>query len=612
MDKKNTIIGVALLIAAFAAFWLSARNQPKHSPAAAQPAVAPATVQAPAAPTAAGSPAAPVSGATQPTPAPVSYASSNGLYDLPTALPAEAQVVTLANGTIEVFFSDFGGAIRDVAFLKHQAVKGQPAPYVFNAAHAAPILSFTGVPGLDASAKWELVEKAADHVTFRAVADGHLEITRTFTLPQPGQPGDPYRLQVSTTLRNVSDSAIAAQRLSLNLGTATLVDKNDTGLYLNAAAWDGDSTTYIGRDKLTGGSGLFGIGASDPKRYVEHTGTIVWGAVKNQFFASIFTPDQPGTGLVARRVKVRSDLPDVASAAFGITSDFNFDVPRLEPGASATLGGKLYVGPKEYSRLKEFEKREEKAMQFDAYFFNKIFLAHYVAPFLIWILSAFHGVLGNWGWAILFATLLLKVVTLPLTLSAAKSSKRMAKIQPRLKEINEKYADNPQKKQKATLELFKEAKVNPVGGCLPILITMPFFVGFYVMLSTSSDLRFAEWFWIKDLAAPDTIGHIPLFGMQLPINVMPLLMGISSIVQMQLMPTPSMDNAQAKMMKFMPLLFVLFCYNFGSGLALYWTISNIFTIGQQIIINRMPDHDPLPAGPGVKNVTPAGKRPKQK
>ena len=468
------------------------------------------------------------------------------------------------------------------------------------------------MPGLDASAKWELVEKAADRVTFRAVADGHLEITRTFTLPQPGQPGDPYRLQVSTTLRNVSDSAIAAQRLSLNLGTATLVDKNDTGLYLNAAAWDGDSTTYIGRDKLTGGSGLFGIGASDPKRYVEHTGTIVWGAVKNQFFASIFTPDQPGTGLVARRVKVRSDLPDVASAAFGITSDFNFDVPRLEPGASATLGGKLYVGPKEYSRLKEFEKREEKAMQFDAYFFNKIFLAHYVAPFLIWILSAFHGVLGNWGWSILFATLLLKVVTLPLTLSAAKSSKRMAKIQPRLKELNEKYADNPQKKQKATLELFKEAKVNPVGGCLPILITMPFFVGFYVMLSTSSDLRFAEWFWIKDLAAPDTIGHIPLFGMQLPINVMPLLMGISSIVQMQLMPTPSMDNAQAKMMKFMPLLFVLFCYNFGSGLALYWTISNIFTIGQQIIINRMPDHDPLPAGPGVKNVTPSGKRPKHK
>lgn len=604
MDKKNTIIGVALLLAAFGAFYFNARNQPKRLPPP-----PPAAVQTPAAPAAAGSPSVPaVPGAAQPAPAAIAPLSANGLYVGPSALPEQAQVVTLANGTIEVAFSDFGGSIRDVAFLKHQAVKGNPAPYIFNGVHAAPILSFTGVPGLDVATKWELVEKAADRVTFRAVADGKLEVTRTFILPQPGQPGDPYRLQVSTTLRNASDSAIAAQRLSLNLGTATLVDKNDAGLYLNAAGWDGEDMTYIGCDKLSGGSGFFGMGASDPKSFVEHTGTIVWGAVKNQFFASIFTPDQPGTGLVVRRVKVRSDLPDVATAAFGITSDLNVDVPRLEPGATATLGGKLYVGPKEYSRLKEFEKREEKAMQFDAYFFNKIFLAHYVAPFLIWILSAFHGVLGNWGWAILFATLLLKVVTLPLTLSAAKSSKRMAKIQPRLKELNEKYADNPQKKQKATLELFKEAKVNPVGGCLPILITMPFFVGFYVMLSTSSDLRFAEWFWIKDLAAPDTVGHIYGF----PINIMPLLMGISSIVQMQLMPTPSMDNAQAKMMKFMPLLFVLFCYNFGSGLALYWTISNIFTIGQQMIINRMPDHDPLPAGSGVKNVTPAGKRPKHK
>jgi YidC/Oxa1 family membrane protein insertase len=590
MDKKNTIIGVALLLAALARFISMPRNQPKRCPRRRPPLCRHPQLRPPARPSPLRPPLRP-----------------NGLYVGPSALPEQAQVVTLANGTVEVAFSDFGGSIRDVAFLKHQAVKGQPAPYVFNGVHAAPILSFTGVPGLDASTKWELVEKAADRVTFRAVADGKLEVTRTFVLPQPGQPGDPYRLQVSTTLRNVSDSAIAAQRLSLNLGTATLVDKNDTGLYLNAAGWDGDSMTYIGRDKLSGGSGFFGIGASDPKSSVEHAGTVVWGAVKNQFFASIFTPDQPGTGFVVRRVKVRSDLPDVATAAFGITSDLNIDVPRLEPGATATLGGKLYVGPKEYSRLKEFEKREEKAMQFDAYFFNKIFLAHYVAPFLIWILSAFHGVLGNWGWSILFATLLLKVVTLPLTLSAAKSSKRMAKIQPRLKEINEKYADNPQKKQKATLELFKEAKVNPVGGCLPILITMPFFVGFYVMLSTSSDLRFAEWFWIKDLAAPDTVGHIYGF----PINIMPLLMGISSIVQMQLMPTPSVDNAQAKMMKFMPLLFVIFCYNFGSGLALYWTISNIFTIGQQIIINRMPDHDPLPAGPGVKNVTPAGKRPKK-
>ena len=610
MDKKNTIIGVALLLAAFGAFYINARNQPKRLPAPPPAATQPASVSAPAVATN-GAPAAQAPADAQQAAAAV-LPAANGYYAVPAALPEQAQIVTLANGTLEVAFSDFGGAIRDVAFSNHALVKGEPAPYVFNAVRTSPILAFTGMPGLDAAAKWDLVEKAADHVTYRTVADGKLEVTRTFTLPQAGQPGDPYRLQVSTTLRNVSDAAIGAQRVSLNLGTATLVDKNDTGMYLNAAVWDGEDMTYVGRDQLSGGSGFFGIGASDTKRYVEHQSKVVWGSVKNQFFASIFTPDQPGSGLVVRRVKVRADLPDVAPSAFGITSDLSVDLPRLEPGASATLGGKLYVGPKEYARLKTFEQDEHRAMQFDGYFFNKIFLAGFFAPLLLTLLDWFHSFLGNWGWAILFTTLLLKVVTLPLTLSAAKSSKRMAKIQPRLKELNEKYADNPQKKQKATLELFKEAKVNPVGGCLPILITMPFFIGFFAMLQTSSELRFAEWFWIKDLASPDTVAHIPIFGMQIPLNIMPLLMGISSIVQMQLMPTPSMDNAQAKMMKFMPLLFVVFCYNFGSGLALYWTISNIFTIGQQIVINRMPDHDPLPAGPGVKNVTPTGKRPKHK
>lgn len=593
MDKKNTTIGVILLIAAFAGlYFFRPAPQPRPiapAPTAAPSAATPATADAPVA-------AAPV---------------ANGYYALPAATPAAAQTTTLSNAEVAVTFSDFGGAIRDVAFLQHPAVKGDPAPYVFNALRAAPLLSFTNLPGLDAATPWTLVEKTADHVTFRAVADGRLEVTRTFSLPQPGQAGDPYRLQVATTLRNLSDTAIGAQRLSLNLGTATLVDRNDTGLYLNAAYWDGDSTTYVARSDLEGGGffkRLFG-GDTAPKPYVDKPGKIVWGAVKNQFFAAIFTPDQPGSGLVVRRVKVHPELPDVPTA-FGVTGDLNFDVPRLEPGASLVLGGKLYVGPKEYARLKTFEQGEHHAMQFDGYFFNKIFFAGFFAPLLLTLLNWFHGFLGNWGWAIVFTTLLLKTVTLPLTLSAAKSSKRMAKIQPQLKEINEKYADNPQKKQKATLELFKEAKVNPVGGCLPILITMPFFIGFFAMLQSSSDLRFAEWFWIKDLASPDTVAHV--FG--IPVNIMPILMGISSLVQMQLMPTPSVDNAQAKMMKFMPLVFVLFCYNFGSGLALYWTVSNIFTIGQQLIINRMPDHDPLPAaGAGrVKNVTPAGRRPKQK
>ncbi len=607
MDKKNTTIGVVLLLAAFVGFYISNKNRPQPTYQPSAPVTAPSVEGGDSGVT--NSPATP--GATGAQAPMVAAPVANGPFAYPVAQPAEAKIVSLSNEYITVAFTDFGGAIRDVGMLKQPAAKGDPAPYTFNARSVAPILSFSGYPGLDAGARWELVEQTAERVTYRAIADGKLEVTRTYRLPQAGQEGDPYRLEVSTTLRNLSESALNAQRVALNLGTAALVDQHDTGYYLNAGFFDGEDMTYVDRTDLEG-AGFFGrmFGKdSAPKPYLEKPGTVVWGAVKNQFFGSIFTPDEPGTGLVVRRVKVDPMQSDASPRAFGITSDISLDLPRLEAGASVSLGGKLFVGPKEYTRLKSFEHEEHRAMQFSNGY-TKIFLAGFFAPLLLTLLDWFHGFVGNWGWAIIITTLVLKTATLPLTLSAAKSSKRMAKIQPRLKEINEKYADNPQKKQKATMELFKEAKVNPIGGCLPILITMPFFFGFYAMLQTSTELRFAEWFWIKDLAAPDTIATIYGF----PLNPMPLLMGVSSFIQMQMMPTPSVDNAQMKMMKWMPVMFVVFCYNFGSGLALYWTVSNIFTIGQQMVINRLPDHDPLPAAAagGTKNVTPAAKRPRKK
>jgi YidC/Oxa1 family membrane protein insertase len=163
--------------------------------------------------------------------------------------------------------------------------------------------------------------------------------------------------------------------------------------------------------------------------------------------------------------------------------------------------------------------------------------------------------------------------------------------------------------QQATMEIFKANRVNPVGGCLPVLITIPFFFGFYRMLMSTAELRFAPFLWSNDLSMPDTVGHLLGF----PINVMPILMGVTMIVQMHLTPQPSVDNAQAKMFKFMPYIFAFFCYNFPVALSLYSTINGLFTIGQQLIINRMKD-SPLPApvvaarggksGKGMKNVTP--------
>ena len=211
----------------------------------------------------------------------------------------------------------------------------------------------------------------------------------------------------------------------------------------------------------------------------------------------------------------------------------------------------------------------------------------------------------------MITTLFLKLIFLPLTLSASKSAKRMQKIQPEMQAVREKFKDNPQKLQQATMELFKKHRVNPVGGCLPILITIPFFMGFFSMLQSTAELRFAEFLWASDLSMPDTVARIPLGFMTIPLNIMPILMGVTMIVQMRLTPQPSVDNAQAKMFKFMPYIFAFFCYNFSCALSLYSTVNGLFTIGQQLIINRMKD-EPLPATPavatkggkGMKNVTP--------
>ena len=216
----------------------------------------------------------------------------------------------------------------------------------------------------------------------------------------------------------------------------------------------------------------------------------------------------------------------------------------------------------------------------------------FFSALLLTLMTWIHSFIPNWGLAIVFTTLTLKIIFLPLTLAASRSARRMQKIQPQMKVIAEKFKDNPQKKNTATMELFKEHKVNPMGGCLPMLITMPFFFGFFTMLQSTAELRFAPFLWAHDLSMPDTVGH--LFG--IPINILPILLGITSFIQMRLTPQPTVDNAQAKMMMFTPIILLVFCYSYSCALSLYSTTNGIFSIIQQLVINRMKDDgDPATA-----------------
>ena len=597
MDKKNTFIGAALLVAAFAVFFIGQHFAPPPPPvpAVSQPLASPPVATAPA------------NSAISPAPAP-----SDATFAAIANDSTEATITTLANDFIEVRLTDFGGAIRDIAFKKYAAELGKPGPFVFNQQHADPLLAFTedSVPGLSRTTRYQLVSATRTEVVFRAVVGNRLEVTRRFSVHAPGDViGDPYVIRHETTFRNLTNEPAALPRAALSLGTASLVDLNDYGRYLNVASYDGNGNQFISRSDLEGAGvigRMFGKDAT-PKAFLENNGPVVWGAVTNQFFASIFVADKPGDAVITRRIDLPR-FPGSPQENIGLTGAERFSLPPLAAGGSAQLAGDFYVGPKEYQRLAKLAHNEDRVMQYGTALYSRIFLCGYVAPFMNTLMHWTHRWIFNWGLAIILMTVIIKTVSLPFTLAASRSAKRMQKFQPEIAALKVKYKDNPQKLNQATLELFKTHKINPMGGCLPMLITMPLFFGFFTMLQSSAELRFQSFLWASDLSAPDTVGHIP--GLGFPINIMPLLMAATMLYQMRLTPQPTVDNAQMKMMKFMPVIFAFICYGYSCALSIYMTINGLFTIGQQLVINRMKDNEPAPVAgtAGMKNVTPTKKK----
>ncbi|HRE79817.1 MAG TPA: YidC/Oxa1 family insertase periplasmic-domain containing protein [Opitutaceae bacterium] len=604
MDKKNLIIGCILLACAFGFMIFGPKSTPPAAP------VAPTTATAPEA----GS--SPISGSTLSAPAPSSQATAT--FAAVSRDDGNTKVTLLGNEFVEVRLTDAGGAIRDVAFKKYPAVQDSPEPFVFNALHADPMLAFIDFPGLDRTARFALISSSPTEAVYQLVLEGRVEVTRRYSVHAPGAPlkegEDPYQIRHETTFRNLTEQSITLPRAAVSLGTASLVNTNDYGQYLNVGFYDGDDFIFNERGDLEGGGLLtyVGVGSRDPKPFVEQSGNVLWATVKNQFFASILSPDQPGIGIITRRIELPA-FPGSTRPNIGLTGAARLDLKTLAPNGTSVFGADLYVGPKEYKRLTPLENRQDRVMQFDRYFFNRMLLSGYVSPFLLTLMHGAHSLVPNWGMAIILMTLFLKIITLPFTLAASRASKRMQKLQPHMKTIREKYKDNPQKMNQATMELFKEHKVNPMGGCIPILITIPLFVGFFAMLQSASELRFEPFLWAHDLSAPDTIAHVWGF----PINIMPLLMGATMVIQMRLTPSPTTDNMQLKVMQFMPILFTIFCYNFSCSLALYSTVNGLFTIIQQLIVNKY-SKDPAvvetvakPTGGNpwkpVKNVTPKKK-----
>ncbi len=280
-----------------------------------------------------------------------------------------------------------------------------------------------------------------------------------------------------------------------------------------------------------------------------------WIAMVQHYFVSAFIPPEKLTREI-RISRVGTNLYAIANV---------FELGAIAPGASKVFDTQLYSGPQETSRL-------EKTHGFDLV--KDYGVLTMLAKPMFSLMDFLHNMIGNWGWTIVAFTVMIKLALFPLSAASYKSMAKMKVVTPKIQAIRDRHKDEPTKMNQAMMELYKTEKINPLGGCLPILIQMPVFLALYWVLQASVEIRNAPWIgWITDLAAPD------------PWYILPVIYAISMYITSKLNPAPA-DPMQAKMMLYMPLVFSVMFFFFPSGLVLYWVVNNIMSIGQQWAITK--------------------------
>jgi YidC/Oxa1 family membrane protein insertase len=284
-----------------------------------------------------------------------------------------------------------------------------------------------------------------------------------------------------------------------------------------------------------------------------------WIAMVQHYFVSAFLPSAQGQHELFTR-KIDTNLYAVGSIVSAGT---------IEPGGSASVSGKLFAGPQESAALEQF------ATDFDLvkdYGWLTI-----IAKPIFWLMEQIQKVLSNWGWTIIVLTIIIKLAFFPLSAASYRSMAKMKLVTPKMTAIRERHKGDPQKMNAAMMELYKTEKINPLGGCLPVIVQIPVFIALYWVLLASVEMRHAPWLgWIQDLSAPD------------PWYILPVVMAASMFVQTKLNPTPP-DPIQAKIMMFMPIAFSVMFFFFPAGLVLYWVVNNLLSIGQQWVITRQSE-----------------------
>ncbi len=482
-------------------------------------------------------------------PAPAAAAAPSPVVSLLGVSGAPIKDITIDTSLYSAVITTEGGTIKSFKLKKYPDDKGKPLEMVPPGEQIMP-LALVPAGATPAQAENVIYSADKDSLTLANGARG------TLTLTTQGQ-----------------DGKSLTKTLVFRDGSYLIDGSFELGGYPSAVMYMGDGFGNIGALPLAGKgvkrygyagpmalvdgnkypkTGLFHwlgikLGLEKPEGPVkEYAGKKGWAAVMDTYFMAAVVPSGPIKAILGQGT-VETDIAGIQSA--GPSEKFQ-----------------LYIGPKEYNRLKAADNELERAIDFGWFAF--------IAKPLFVALKFFYRMVGNWGWAIVVLTVVIKLVFAPLTHKSQKSMRRMQKLQPLFAELKEKYKGDPARLNKEMMELYKKHKVNPMGGCLPMLIQIPVFIALYRVLGNAIELRHAPFiFWLHDLSAKD------------PYYVLPIVMGVSMLVMQKMTPT-TMDPKQNMIMMLMPVMMTFFFINLPSGLVLYFTVSNLLTMAQQFYINR--------------------------
>ena len=497
------------------------------------------------------------------------------------------KIETLRNSDAELRLTNRGGAIKEVMLLNHIAEKDERV--ILNSAESMPIGAIVDLPSAPVLPEFAALRNADGTVQYERVTPEQITIRKKFSFVQSTEAKDNFVIELDVDLLNGGAQPYTSNGYYVALGSAAPNHPKDYPSFTRLVWCIAGKAKGIDVGWFGGGSGFLGMGqrAAQPY-YQENIAGAEWAAVSSQFFTTLIASlNAKATGVWGRRF----DIPRWSEQkAFGIEGAMAMPPFQVQPGQSYSARFQIYAGPKIYHRLAVLEHNEAEIMDFGMF---KI-----VCQFLLNFMNLLHSWLGNYAAAILALTTIVKIVLWPIQNKATRTGRQMALLGPKMQELREKYKDDPTRMNAELGKLYKQYGINPVGGCLPMVVQIPIFFGLFTMLRQAVELRNARFLWIHDLSQPDTVARLPIWD--LPINILPLLMAATSFWLMQITPK-SGDPTQQRMMMFMPLIFVVFCYNFAAALALYYTTQNLLSIIQLYYTRKQPM-------PTLEKVAPAAKR----